>query len=103
MLKQKTIIMKKVIIGLSFVISGFFVQSCNERAETKMRGNIPEADVPASVKTSFSAKYPGATDVEWEKESENGKILYEAECKFNGKEVKVKFDANGNFVSQEDD
>lgn len=102
-MKQKLSIMKKIIICLSFAFSVFLMQSCNERTETKMRGNTPESDVPAVVKTSFSSKYPGASDVEWEKKTENNTTVYEVEFKQNSKETEATFDMNGTFISEKND
>ncbi len=67
----------------------FVVQSCSER-------NIKATDVPAVITSALNAKHPNAFDVEWEKKSENNKTIYEAECKFKDKEIKAKFDGNGN-------
>ncbi len=95
--------MKKVIICLAFAFSAFLMQSCNERTETKMRGSTPESDVPAAVKTSFSSKYPGASDVEWEKKTESNATIYEVDFKQNNKEIEAKFDATGTFISDKND
>lgn len=68
-----------------------------------MKGNVPDSEVPAAVKTAFSTKYPGATDLEWEKETENSKTVYEAEFKFENKEREAFFDEAGNFIKEKVD
>lgn len=95
--------MKKTIICVSFAFSAFLMQSCNEGTDTKMGGNASESDAPAAVKTSFSSKYPGASDVEWEKKTENNTTVYEAEFKQNNKEREATFDMNGTFISEKND
>ena len=72
------------------------MQSCDNK--TKQKGETTEADVPAAVKKSFSTKYPGATNVEWEKEKEYNKIIYDVEFKINGKDDKAEIDEAGNFI-----
>lgn len=55
--------------------------------------NIPEA-----VKTSFAAKFPGASDIKWEKE--NSKEL-EANFKLNNTTVSANFSLDGSWVETE--
>lgn len=95
--------MKKIIICLSFIISAVLMQACNERTESKMKGNTPASDVPAAVTSAFNAKYQSVTDVEWDKETQNNQLSFEAEFKQNGKELKAKFDTNGTFISEKND
>ena len=76
------------------------MQSCNEGAENKMKGNPPEINIPAVVKTSFNKKYPDATNADWETEKENGKLIYEVEFKMNGNQMKAEFDEAGNFIRE---
>ena len=56
-----------------------------------------EADVPASVKSAFAKKYPGAKVEKWEKEGAD----YEAEFDLCKVESSAVFDANGNFKELE--
>ncbi len=79
------------------------MQACNERTESKMKGNTPASDVPASVTSAFNTKYQGAADVEWDKETQNNQTIYEAEFKQNGKELKATFDTNGTFILEKND
>ncbi|MBL0232041.1 MAG: PepSY-like domain-containing protein [Chitinophagaceae bacterium] len=55
-------------------------------------------NVPAAVKSAFSAKYPNATDVKWGKEN---KHEYEAEFKMNNNAVSANFKENGSWVETE--
>ena len=88
--------MKKVTIYVFVILLAVFTQSCSEK-------KLSTSEVPTSVISTFNAKYPNASDIEWEKDQENGKTLYEVECKFNGKEVKAKFNTDGSFVAEEND
>ena len=58
---------------------------------------INEADVPASVKSAFAKKYPGAKVEKWEKEGAD----YEAEFDLSQAESSAVFDVNGNFKGLE--
>jgi hypothetical protein len=49
------------------------------------------------VLDSFSVKFPGIANVEWEKERKH----WEAEVKKDGTELKYIFDAKGNFLYTE--
>lgn len=90
--------MKKIIICLSISVSLFFMQSCKNKTAHKITGETTEPDVPAAVKKSFSTKYPGATNVEWEKEKQYNKTIYDVEFKLNGKDDKAEIDEAGNFI-----
>lgn len=55
-------------------------------------------DVPKPVADAFAKKFPGATDIKWEKE--NAKE-YEAEFKLNGKSASANFQTDGSWVETE--
>jgi hypothetical protein len=63
--------------------------------------SILSTDVPQAVMTSFNNRYPGATDVEWEVEKEDGKLYFEAEFKINGREMEAYFRPDGTFTKEE--
>jgi len=79
------------------------VQSCNNDADKKEDKAISESDVPATVKTAFSAKYSTATDVKWEDAHENNVQTYKAKFTVDGKKMKAEFDGTGKLVKEEDD
>ena len=73
--------MKKIILCISFIVAGWVIfQSCSEDTQTKMKGHTPDSEVPSPVKTTFSAKYPGASDVQWNKEPDMTKHVYQVKC-----------------------
>jgi hypothetical protein len=55
-------------------------------------------DIPAAVKTSFSQKFPKATNVEWGNENDKE---WEAEFKMDGKEYSANFDNEGTWIETE--
>jgi hypothetical protein len=57
---------------------------------------LKDSQVPATVKNSFLAKYPG-TQAKWE--SENGG--YEVNFKWTGKEMSCVIDKTGNILETE--
>lgn len=62
---------------------------------------IAASDVPQAVLDSFNSKYPGARDVAWEVEKEDGKLYFEAEFKMDNKEKEVHFRPDGTFAGEE--
>jgi len=60
------------LLALAYFIFSFATIGCSQK--------ITEKDIPAPVKTAFNNKFPGATDIKWEKE--NKKEL-EANFKMN--------------------
>ena len=62
---------------------------------------ISEDKVPGAVVTNFKAKYPAATGTKWITEKSDGKTIYEAQFKENGKEIEAEFNEDGSF-KQED-
>jgi len=79
------------------------VQSCNNDADKKEDKTISESDVPATVKTAFSAKYSTATEVKWEDAHEDTIQTFKAKFVINGKKMKAEFDRNGGLVKEEED
>ncbi len=86
--------MKKIIIYSAVILSFGILSSCSEK-------KIAASEVPQPAMAAFNTKYQGATDVEWKTEKEDGKTIYEAEFKFNGKKIEAEFDANGTFIKEE--
>ncbi len=55
-------------------------------------------DVPGSIKSSFTKRFPNATNVKWGKENENE---WEAEFKIDGKNYSANFNNTGEWVETE--
>lgn len=66
-------------------------------ADTKVK----MADLPAAVQAAVKEQTKTATLVGLSKETENGKIMYEAETTVNGKTRDVSFDKTGAIVAVE--
>ena len=81
--------MKNVsLIAIALMLaSGLFAQ--NDNKQTK--------EVPAVVKTAFAKQFPGAEDVDWEKEGND----YEAEFELNKVETSATFTADGHWKETE--
>ena len=84
--------MKKSFLFLAIVASCFFI-SCKDK-------KVSEASVPDAVKTAFTAKYPGVKDPKWESEIRDGKTVYGADFKMDGKSKEAEFNADGTFVRE---
>lgn len=86
-IKPKQVTMKKQIAIVTGLLLTLAVQA----------QKIKDADVPATVKTAFSTRYPNTKVLEWEKEGAN----YEAEFKTGKTESSAVFDATGTFIESE--
>ena len=65
---------------------------------TAMAINAQKTKVPAAVTDAFHAKFPGATELKWDKE--NSKEL-EANFKFNNSTVSANFGLDGSWKETE--
>lgn len=79
------------------IISGSIVILSSCASEFK----IQASDVPPTVISSFQAKYPTASAVEWEAEKTDGHLAFEAEFKENGKSKEAYFKPDGTFLKEE--
>ena len=61
---------------------------------------IPASEVPSAVKATFRNLYPTATKVQWEREREDGRTIYQATFTLNGDRKRALFSANGTFLGQ---
>ena len=78
------------LLAIACFILSFATIACSQK--------ITEKDIPAPVKTAFNNKFPGATDIKWEKE--NKKEL-EANFKMNNADVSANFGLDGTWVETE--
>jgi len=105
--------MRKILLFSCFCFAVLTFQSCSESSDKKdnnEKGDKKEksekinvSDVPAPVVSSYNAKYPGATDVEWKNSKEDGKPSFKAKFKINGVEKKAEFATDGSFIKEKDD
>ncbi len=63
-----------------------------------LQGFSQNAEIPAVVKNSFNAKFPGVKKVEWKLKTDKN---YEAEFDWKGAETAVKFDKDGKWLETE--
>nr|WP_297169070.1 PepSY-like domain-containing protein [uncultured Dysgonomonas sp.] len=83
--------MKKVFFLMLMAIASFSIQA---------KDILPE-NVPANVKAYVSKHYPKATHVEWEDKSKKG--YYEAEFRYEGREVELNISTSGTLISSKED
>ncbi|HET9746753.1 MAG TPA: hypothetical protein VFP97_13650 [Chitinophagaceae bacterium] len=95
--------MKRIFFSLVICLSLLSVQSCNTEDDNNGDKPMSESDVPATVKTAFSAKYSTATDVSWEDAKEDSIQTYKAKFTIDGKKMKAEFDGTGKLVKEEAD
>ncbi len=86
--------MKKLAFHGSYILFSILLVSCTEKKRTAVA-------VPESVITNFNSKYPGAKDVKWEEETDNGKEIYDGEFEIKGKKKEAQFDDMGNFIKEQ--
>lgn len=62
---------------------------------------ITSDDVPQAIQSAFKTKYPGASSPVWEVEKSDGRLVYEAEFKLDGKKKEAEFKPDGTFIKEE--
>lgn len=77
------------------MVSAFLAAACASEIQ------ISSNDVPEPVTQAFASKYPGASNVEWEVEKEDGKLYFEAEFTVEGKKKEAYFRPDGTFSKEE--
>lgn len=82
---------KSILSGLLFTI---IMASCGDN-------KISEDKVPGAVVSSFKTKYPTSTDNKWITEKQDGKTIYEAQFKNNGKDIEAEFSEDGSFIKED--
>ncbi len=82
---------KSILFGLLFTL---IMASCGDN-------KISEDKVPGAVVSSFKTKYPAATDNKWITEKKDGKTIYEAQFKADGKEIEAEFNEDGSFIKED--
>jgi hypothetical protein len=99
--------MKKIVLLIAISFSLLAMQSCgsDDKNDKKDKDSkeLSASNVPAPVKSAFSAKYSTATDIKWEDAHENDKQTYKAKFTVDGKKWKAEFDANGGLVKEGED
>jgi hypothetical protein len=84
--------MKKTLILSGMMLS---LLSCSQEFD------INSEDVPQAVLTAFQQKYPSVTGTEWEVEKHDGRLVFEAEFKADGKRIEAVFKPDGIFIEEE--
>lgn len=85
--------MKKLIVFSAVLM----LASCSNQS------NLASSDVPPSVMSAFQAKYPNATNTEWDTDKRNGNLVFEVDFEHEGKKLEATFKPDGTFVKEERD
>lgn len=64
---------------------------------------LKENDMPKEVINTFKSEFPNAKHIEYSKEKDNGKYIYQAEFIFNNKHLEALFDEQGKLIQTEED
>ena len=70
--------------------------SCSSATEF----GIKETEVPPNVLAAFRAKYPAATNVEWQAEKDDGRFYFEADFKEGAEEKEVQITPDGASITE---
>jgi hypothetical protein len=65
--------------------------------------HISASQVPPEVLQSFNNMFPGARNVQWEVQREDGQKVYEATFTENGKRFNAEFAPGGTFLGKQRD
>lgn len=63
---------------------------------------LAEAAVPKAVVAAAKKKYPGASVIRYERESDEGKTLYEVKMKQGERQFDAKYTAEGTLIEEEE-
>ncbi|CAN5227509.1 hypothetical protein BH09BAC1_BH09BAC1_08310 [soil metagenome] len=55
-------------------------------------------EIPVIVQSSFESSYPGAENVDWEKQDKGGKTQYTVEYKMENAKHIAQYDVSGNLI-----
>lgn len=84
-----------VLTAAVVVATGIGVSAQDKKVQLK--------NLPAAVQKAVQDQTKGATLVGFSEEHENGKVLYEAETKVNGRTRDLLFDSTGTLIEVEED
>jgi len=104
-LTTKKQVMKKVFFAALLLVSvaSYAVPFAPTHMTYKSSGDgkhIPVSQVPAAVLESFNARYPNATNVQWEREREDNGVQYKADFMIGNKRIEARFEKDGTFLGQ---
>jgi hypothetical protein len=98
--------MKKILLAASLLIAATSftgINSANAAGIVSVKSgggvHIPASQVPVAVRASFASNFPNATNVRWERETEHGRIQYQADFIQNGQRWRAVFASNGTLLS----
>jgi uncharacterized membrane protein YkoI len=74
-----------------------------EAKEKAKAQKIALADLPAAVRAAIDKEIPGATIDQIEKETADGKVVYDVEAKLNGKRVEMDLAGDGKVLTRQDE
>jgi uncharacterized membrane protein YkoI len=87
--------------------AGLTVMSLSVRAEEKEKDEnevkMKIDDVPAAVKTTIVKEADGTPVTSVDKETDDGKTVYEADAKINGTNYEIKVAEDGTLISKKID
>lgn len=87
------------LIAPSFALSLAVGCANHERDETTVTLN----EVPAAVRATFEKETAGGTIKEIEKETEDGKVVFNADADVNGKKWEIAVAESGELLSKKQD
>jgi len=85
-----------VAVGLVAIVAAGTMAYANDESEAE----IKLTDCPAAVQKTLAREAHGATIEEVEKETEDGKTVYEAEVKIDGKEYEIEVAEDGTLLEK---
>ena len=84
------------------VLNSVALALCLTLTVTAQEQKVNQKDVPAPALAAATKAYPKAQVKGWEKETKDGKTLYEVTMADGGAKWQVVFEANGAFVAREE-
>ena len=96
--------MRKIIAlkTIALVVASILVAGCQQQEREENEVKVTMDQVPPAARDALNREAAGGTITKVEREEENGRTVYEAHVKSNGKTREIAVDANGNPVADED-
>ena len=88
---------------IAAVVSSGLILAAAAQAREEREETVEIKALPATVQKTIKEKAAGGELVRIEKETNKGKVVYEAVVKKNGKEWGIEVDQNGKYLSQHDE
>jgi uncharacterized membrane protein YkoI len=88
-------------VGVNLAPDGKVLKAAEEKAPAKTAEKIPVDKIPKAVMDAIKGRFPDAEITSAEKETEDGKVVYDIELKSKGKKYEMDIQEDGTIIEIE--